>query len=151
MRLTPYDPFGFLTRPFDRARNLFPAQIFQDDWFHQFMPVFQGGIRVDVRENANEVIVSAEIPGLEKKEDIKIVVHDDHLHLSGTILQAKEEKGENTFRSERYYGRFSRNVPLPSPVEEHGAKANYKNGILEIRLPKAKVESGRQIEVNFHE
>ncbi|WP_436664380.1 hypothetical protein ACOALA_10250 [Alicyclobacillus acidoterrestris] len=73
MALIPYDPLNIFRRDFGSFPRVF------DEWFdeHAFSRV-----RVDVRETQNEVIVTAEIPGLEKKEDVHITVHDNHLHLS---------------------------------------------------------------------
>ncbi len=147
MPIVPYDPFGIMKRDFGPLSS-FP-RVFDDDWFSgQFanMP----SVRVDVREKQNEVVVAAEIPGLEKKDDVSITVHDNHLHLSGKIERTGEQKDENVHRMERYYGQFSRTIPLPTSVDETGAKASYKNGVLEIRIPKAHKQVGHQIDVDFH-
>ncbi|GLG01235.1 heat-shock protein Hsp20 [Alicyclobacillus hesperidum subsp. aegles] len=147
MPLVPYDPFN-ITR---RASDWFPSfpRLFDDDWFDSHFANMPR-IRVDVRESQNEVIVTAEIPGLEKKEDVNITVHDNHLHLSGKIERMGEQKDENVHRMERYYGQFSRTVPLPTAVDDTGAKASYRNGILEVRIPKSQKQIGRQIDVDFH-
>ncbi|BCJ88071.1 Hsp20/alpha crystallin family protein [Effusibacillus dendaii] len=137
MPIVPYDPFNMIRGLFD------------ENWFDtRFANMAR--VRVDVRENPTEVVVTAEIPGLQKKEDVNITVHDNHLHLSGKIERSSEEKGENVHRTERYYGKFSRTIALPSNVEETGSKASYKNGILEVRLPKAQKEIGKRIDVDFH-
>lgn len=147
MPLVPYDPFHLIRRDL----GSFPAfpRLFDEDWFDSHF-TNMGRVRVDVKENPTEVIVTAEIPGLEKKEDVNITVHDNHLHLSGKIERSHEEKDENLHRTERYYGQFSRTIPLPSPVEDAGAKASYRNGILEVRLPKSQQQLGKQIDVDFH-
>jgi len=96
-------------------------------------------------------MTTAEIPGLEKEEDVNILrVHDNHLHLSGKIERTGEQKDENVHRMERYYGQFSRTVPLPASVDDSGAKTSYRNGVLEIRIPKTQKQIGRQIDVDFH-
>ncbi|GMA63782.1 Hsp20/alpha crystallin family protein [Alicyclobacillus fastidiosus] len=144
MPLIPYDPFRLIKQ--DGSR--FP-RIFDSDWFETH---FSGMARVpvDVHETQTEVVVTAEIPGLEKREDVNITVHDGHLHLNGKIERTSEQKDENMHRTERYYGQFSRTIPLPTEVSETGAKASYKSGILEIRLPKSQAQIGRQIDVDFH-
>ncbi|EJY55695.1 heat shock protein Hsp20 [Alicyclobacillus hesperidum URH17-3-68] len=144
MTLVPYDPFGIMRRDF----GSFP-RLFDDDWFDNHFANMPR-VRCDVRETQNEVIVTAEIPGLEKKEDVNITVHDNHLHLSGKIERMGEHKDENVHRMERYYGQFSRTVPLPTAVDDTGAKATYRNGILEVRIPKSQKQMGRQIDVDFH-
>lgn len=147
MPLVPYDPFNLIRRDFGSFPT-FP-RLFDDDWFDtHFANVAR--VRVDVKENPTEVIVTAEIPGLEKKEDVNITVHDNHLHLSGKIERKNEEKGENLYRTERYFGQFSRTIALPTNVEDTGAKASYRNGILEVRLPKAQKQIGKQVDVDFH-
>jgi HSP20 family protein len=147
MALRPYDPFRLIRRNFGSFPT-FP-QLFEDKWFD--VPFAKmSHIRVDVRETPTEVIVLAEIPGLERMEDVNITVHDNHLHLSGKIEYMAERKDENVHQMERFYGQFSRTVPLPASVDESGAKASDRNGILEVRLPKAQKQMGRQIDVDFH-
>lgn len=144
MALVPYDPFGMLRRDFSSYPRLL-----DDDWFDAHFATMSR-VRVDVRETPTEVIVAAEIPGLEKKEDVNITVHDNHLHLSGKIERVGEQKDEHFHRTERFHGQFSRTIPLPTSVDESKAKASYKNGILEVRLPKSQHQVGRQIDVDFH-
>jgi HSP20 family protein len=144
MALVPYDPFGMLRRDF----GSFP-RLLDDDWLGAHFAAMPR-VRVDVRETPTEVIVSAEIPGLEKKEDVHITVHDNHLHLSGTIERVGEQKDEHFHRTERYHGHFSRTIPLPTSVDDSKAKASYKNGILEVCLPKLQQQVGRHIDVDFH-
>ncbi|WAH38307.1 Hsp20/alpha crystallin family protein [Alicyclobacillus dauci] len=141
MALTPYDPFNIFRRDFGSLPRVL------DQWFDEHTT---SRVRVDVRETQNEVIVTAEIPGLEKKEDVQITIHDNHLHLNGKIERVSESNDENIHRSERYYGQFSRTIPLPRDVDEDGARASYRNGILEVRLQKTHTEHHRQIDVDFH-
>ncbi|SFU92978.1 Hsp20/alpha crystallin family protein [Alicyclobacillus macrosporangiidus] len=145
MPLIPYDPLGIFRR--ENGLPSWPAlgQLFDSDWLR-----FGNVPRVDVRETPSDVIVTAEIPGLERKEDVHIVIHDRHLHLSGEVHRTYEEKRENIHRAERFYGQFSRTVPLPAAVEEDQAKATYRNGVLEITIPKAKTQIGKRIDVDFH-
>jgi HSP20 family protein len=147
MALIPYDPFRLIRRDFGSFPT-FP-QLFDDKWFDDSF-VKLSRIRIDVRETPTEVIVIAEIPGLERKEDVNITVIDDRLHLSGKIEYMAEKKDEYVHQMERYYSQFSRTVPLPAGVDESGAKASCRNGILEVRLPKARRQIGRQIDVDFN-
>jgi HSP20 family protein len=147
MTLIPYDPFQIMRRHLGSLPSL--PRFMEEDWLDTAFANL-GRVRVDVSESPNEVIVKAEVPGIEKKEDVTITVHENHLHLSGKIERSTEEKGENMHRAERYYGQFSRTIPLPAAVDETGAKASYKNGILEVRLPKAQKQIGKQIDVDFH-
>ncbi|MHB1629434.1 MAG: Hsp20/alpha crystallin family protein [Bacilli bacterium] len=142
MALVPYDPFGVLNR------DSFPmlSRFVDDDWFGVAAP----RIRADVRDTPTEVIVSADIPGLDKQEDVNIVVQDNRLYLSGRIERSYEEKGENVHRTERHFGQFARTISLPATVDESGAAASYRNGVLEIRIPKSQKAIGRRIDVAFH-
>ncbi|MCL6445431.1 MAG: Hsp20/alpha crystallin family protein [Alicyclobacillus sp.] len=90
------------------------------------------------------------MPGLEEKEDVNITVHNNRLHLNRKIKQMGEQEDENVHRTERYYGQFSHIVPLPSAVDDTGAKALYRNAVLEVRFPKSQKQIGRQIDVDFH-
>ncbi|GGJ07578.1 hypothetical protein GCM10010885_15880 [Alicyclobacillus cellulosilyticus] len=143
MSWVPLDPLGVWRREFGNLPDLFDGE-----WTKPWSTLPR--IPVDVRETPNEVVVTAEIPGLERKEDVQIRVHDQHLHLSGQIERHATTQGEHVFRSERFFGRFSRTVPLPSPVDERGAKAAYRNGVLEVRLPKVSGRGGQVIDVEFH-
>jgi HSP20 family protein len=103
---------------------------------------------LDLYEDTDNLIVKAELPGL-KKEDIEISLHDGALAISGERKQeAAGNKGE-TYRSERYYGRFHRAVSLPKPVAGDKVKANFTNGVLTVTLPKTEEAKPKQIEVNI--
>ena len=147
MPLVPYDPFGIMRRDFGSIPS-FP-RLFDDAWFEEHFANMPQ-IRMDVRESLNEVIVTAELPGLERKEDVKITVHDNHLHLSGKIERMGEQGDENVHRMERYYGQFSRTISLPTGVDDTGAKASYRNGILEVRIPRSQKQIDHQIDIDFH-
>ena len=145
MALTPYDPF----RPMD----VFKRGL--DRFFHDFPTYFPfgeglGSHRVDLYETDGEMIASCEIPGLEKKEDVRIEVQGDMLMISGVVQRSGEVEDERLHRRERFTGRFHRQIPLPSAVKGDAVKASYRNGILEIRMPKASPSDIRQIDVEFH-
>ena len=144
MALIPYQPFRRLEQMRKDFDRFFPE--FQFPWFSQEMDF----LRVDVYETENEVVAVCEIPGLESKENINIDVHDQHLTISGVINRTGEQKEENFSRKERFSGRFQRTVPLPSPVSSEGAQATYKQGILEVRMPKQMHTHGRRIDIQFH-
>ncbi|MCK4272405.1 Hsp20/alpha crystallin family protein [bacterium] len=101
---------------------------------------------VDVSETAKEVIVKAELPGMDPK-DIDVSVHSDVLTLRGERKKEHEEKGEDFHRIERSYGAFSRSIRLPGEVDVAKVKATYKDGVLKIYLPKTKEAAVKKIEV----
>jgi HSP20 family protein len=105
-------------------------------------------IKVDVKEDDKAFTVRADIPGV-KKEDIQVSVEGDHVSLRAEVKQEKEEKkGEKTIYSERSYGMASRSFTLPSDVDAQGARAEYKDGVLNLVLPKKEGASARRIAVS---
>jgi len=103
---------------------------------------------VDMEETDKEIIIRAEIPGLEK-DDFSIELEQDHLILRGEKKQEKEEKDRNYHRVECSYGRFSRTIQLPCEIDANNANAEYKNGVLKITLPKAESARRKLIKVNI--
>jgi HSP20 family protein len=101
---------------------------------------------LDVFQDKDHVFVKAELPGM-KKEDIHISLHENTLTISGERKQEREVKEGESFRSERFFGRFHRSVTLPVPVQSGAVKAQYKDGILAVSLPKAEEARPKQIEV----
>lgn len=104
--------------------------------------------RVDVYQTEKEVVVQAEIPGV-SKEDLSLYIDESTVRLSGQTRKEKELKDEDIYRTERYYGRFSRSIPLPVEVKSEEAKAEYKDGILTIKIPKVEPSKskGRRIDI----
>ena len=103
---------------------------------------------VDIRETDNEVVVKAEIPGMEQK-DINISIKDSVLTLKGEKKQEKEEKEANYHRVERTYGSFTRMFTLPTTVVADKATAKYNKGVLSITLPKAEEAKPKEIAVEI--
>jgi HSP20 family protein len=102
---------------------------------------------LDVYDEKDNFVVKAELPGL-KKEDIDINVHNGVLTISGERKQETEKKEGQTFRSERYFGRFQRSLTLPAAVDVQKVKASYKDGVLTIDLPKAEEAKPKQIAIS---
>ena len=84
------------------------------------------------------------------KEDIHIDVENNVLTISGTIHKHNEKQGEQFHRKERFTGHFNRSISLPSRVNTENIKATYKNGVLEVRIPKVQEGNKKQINVEFH-
>lgn len=102
---------------------------------------------VDVQDKDKEVVVTAELPGLEPK-DIDLSVQNDCLVLRGEKkFERKEEKSGYTMQ-ERGYGSFHRRIPLPEGVKADAVKAQYKNGVLTVRLPKDESKGPKRIAVS---
>jgi HSP20 family protein len=101
---------------------------------------------IDLYEDADSVIVKAELPGM-KKEDIEVSLHDGALSISGERKSEQKYEDAQTHRSERFVGVFHRSLNLPTFVKADQVKAQYKDGILTITLPKAEEAKRKQIEV----
>jgi HSP20 family protein len=98
-------------------------------------------------ERDGKLIVRADLPGL-SKDDINVDITDDAIKIRGERRQEKEEDEEGYYRSERSYGSFYREIPLPSGVDRDEAKASFNNGVLEITMPAPARQSGsRRIEI----
>lgn len=95
--------------------------------------------RVDMSETDKELFVKVELPGMSEK-DVDISVSRDVLTISGEKKQEKEQTEKGWYRMERQYGSFSRSIPLPYEIESERAEAQYKNGVLSIKLPKTAVQ-----------
>lgn len=107
-----------------------------------FVPAF------DVKETEDEVLVSAELPGVQAS-DIEVNLSGNTLVIRGEKKEEKEEKNENRHTFERSYGSFTRSLTLPCDVVQDQVEANFRNGVLELKLPKAQHEKKtiRKIEV----
>ena len=104
---------------------------------------------LDIHEDKDNFIVRAELPGM-KREDIDVSLHDGALSISGERkLEQKFEEAE-VYRTERFFGKFQRTVSLPAAVAADKVKAQYKDGVLTITLPKTEEAKPKQIDVNVN-
>ena len=101
---------------------------------------------VDVVDKKDKIIAKAELPGVDKK-DIKITLSDGILTIRGNKKEEKEIKKEDYYCSERVQGSYSRTIALPIKVDSKKIKASYKNGILEVILPKPEKVMPKEIEI----
>jgi HSP20 family protein len=100
----------------------------------------------DITEDEKEYLIKAELPDL-KKEDVKVTVENGVLIISGERKLEKEEKGKKYHRVERAYGSFARSFTLPEDADAEKIQAEFKDGILTVRLPKNEKAKPKQIEV----
>lgn len=156
MAITSWEPFCGLRRwgPF---REMSGLQKEMDRLFGQHFGRMRGPEEedlaatawappVDIFETEDKVVLKAEFPGL-KKEDIEIQVRDNTLTLKGEKKFEKEVKEESYHRVERAYGSFQRSFTLPSTIKQDGIEASFKDGILEISLPKAEEAKPKQVKI----
>ncbi len=102
---------------------------------------------IDMYDSKDSIIVKADIPGL-KKEDIDVTVHGNTLTIKGEKKYEDKNKEGDCLRQERFYGAFQRSIALNSEIDTSKVKAEYKNGVLEIVLPKKEEAKPKQITVN---
>ena len=96
--------------------------------------------KIDVTEEENAVLVVAELPGI-KEENLDIKISDDgYLTISGQKQQTQEASSKNSYFQEISYGTFKRTIPLPLDLDYNMADAEYDNGVLDIRIPKSKLQ-----------
>ncbi|MBS4032683.1 MAG: Hsp20/alpha crystallin family protein [Clostridiales bacterium] len=133
-----WNPFAEFSRLRDQVRNTFP-----EDALVQFggFPLNRLPVpSVDVHENEKEILISAEIPGIDPA-DLDVTVDETKVILRGEVKRAANLENKDYRTAERRYGGFTRTIPLPVEVTPDEAWAEYKNGVLEIRLNKS--EHGR--------
>jgi HSP20 family protein len=101
---------------------------------------------VDVYEDKDKITVKAELPGM-KKEEIDVSLVGDTLTISGERKHEEEKREGETYRAERYFGRFQRSVPLSTAADPNKIEASYKDGVLTVTCPKSEAARPKQIEV----
>ncbi len=131
MRWDPFEDLGALRRSMDRMFDEFmtrkpPRELVPGEW----EPA------VEVFETENEVVVRAELPNIDPKQ-VDIAVTEDTITLRGETKREEEQKGRDYYRRELRYGAFVRVLPLPTEVKGAEAKAVYKDGVLEVKIPKS--------------
>ncbi|HHW42384.1 MAG TPA: Hsp20/alpha crystallin family protein [Desulfotomaculum sp.] len=147
MSIMRWDPFGEL-HALRHHMNRFLAA----PWFRGFPgPPMEGvGPRMDIYQTDQEVVATAELPGVVSKDDVEVTLTDNTLSIKGEFKRNEEQREENFFHSERYFGTFSRTLPLPAEVKPDQARATFKNGVLEIRMPKKEQGKGNIYRVDIH-
>lgn len=104
---------------------------------------------VDIKETEDEYLVKAELPGL-KREDVKVSLDEGVLTIEGERRQEKEEKNERIHRVERFYGTFCRSFTLPEYTDASAIRAESKDGVLSVHVPKLKVEKRKALEITVN-
>ncbi len=135
--VTRFDPFddlfrGFFVRPVDlnNAQQTTPS------------------IKMDVKEDGDNYVVHAELPGV-RKEDIHVVVDGNQVSISAEVKQEKEVKeGDRVLRSERYFGKVSRSFQLGQDIDDAKAAAKFNDGVLELTLPKRAAVANKRLTID---
>ncbi|HTV22878.1 MAG TPA: Hsp20/alpha crystallin family protein [Polyangiaceae bacterium] len=148
MSIVRWDPFRELEEMNTRLNRMFgggrlatTTTADKQDFFS-----FDWTPSVDITETAEAFEIKAELPDV-KKEDVKVSVEDGELRISGERKQEKEDKGKRFHRIERSYGSFMRSFTLPENVDDSKLSAEYKDGLLNVRLPKTERAKPKAIAV----
>src|ERR1700690_243588 len=139
--------FGRLSSLGDGIDRVFEAPLTELDRTSQLLSGWTPAL--DVHEDKNHFVVQAELPGM-KREDMDVSLHDGALSISGERKTEKQYEEAEVYRTERFFGKFQRTVTLPAPVAADKTKAQNKEGILTVTLPKTEEAKPKQIEVNVN-
>lgn len=145
-KLQVYDPFRDVWNLSDEVGRLFWGLGHRGEEAGKnlsFIPA------IDVKEDNESMTIRAELPGL-KKEDVKIKLREGVLTISGEKKFEDEKKKDNYYRIERSYGNFARSFTLPNTVDGANVRANMKDGVLELTIPKKPEAQEREIQVEVH-
>ncbi len=134
-------------RPFDEMRRMM-----ENFWMAPFEEFGRWGDgltpKVDVKEEDKEIIVSAELPGMDQK-DIDVTVTNDSVRIAGEKKHEKEEEEKGFYRHETFCGSFDRVIELPAEVDESKAEAEFSKGVLTIRLPKSEEAQAKRKKIKI--
>jgi len=141
-----WSPFRQLSSLRDEIDRLFEAPL---SCLTELSQPFSGGWvpALDLYEDKDNYVVKMELPGM-NKEGIDISLHDGVLSVSGERKDEQKHEDAETYRSERFFGRFQRSITLPASVDGSKVNASYQEGILTITLPKAEEAKPKQITIN---
>lgn len=148
--VTPWRPFSELTRMEREAERLF-GDFFRKPlwgltWPERFREVGFREPVIEIYEEKDDVIIKAEVPGM-KKEDLDINISGTLLTIKGEKKQEEEVKKKGYYYSERSYGSFLRTIDLPKEVQTDKARASFKDGVLELRLPKTDEAKRKDVKI----
>jgi HSP20 family protein len=144
MAIERWDPFSEAVSLRDAVNSLFQESFIRPRGFQATAGV--GSFPIDVRENENDYVVHASLPGI-KPDDVQITVHGDTLTIRGEIKGEEEKKGEQWHIRERRSGVYQRSLSLGTPVSSDRAEATFEHGVLTLTLPKAEEAKPRQIKI----
>jgi HSP20 family protein len=145
MKLTRWDPLRELDDLSSRLSRVFAQPLSarlagEGDTFADWAPA------IDVQETDSEYLVKADLPEV-KKDDVKISVQEGVLAVEGERQQEKQEKGKTFHRIERSYGKFVRRLSVPTDVDQQKVSAEFKDGVLNVHLPKSPSAKPRTIDI----
>jgi HSP20 family protein len=146
MNLVRWDPFRELQEVTEQLNRVFGRSVARRENGKEQLTVADWIPLVDISETEHAYVIKAELPDV-KKEDVKVTVQEGVLTIQGERTQERDEKGLKYHRVERSYGRFVRSFTLPDYVEDTKVKAEFKDGVLSLHLPKSEKTQPKAIEV----
>jgi len=145
MAVVKWDPFRDLLSIQDRMNRLF-EQTLSRSRSEEGIAASTWTPSVDIYETPETIVLKAELPGL-SREDIEIQIRDNALSLKGERRFAKDAQQENYLRIERAYGAFQRSFTLPATIQQDKIRAVFRDGVLELTLPKAEEAKSKKIAI----
>ena len=144
MSMVRWDPFASLDDMFSRMPNVFGRwpRLSSDGDTAEWSPT------VDISETDTEYLLKAQLPAV-KREDVHVTYDDGMLTISGERKQEKEQKGEKFHRIESFHGAFSRSFTLPEKIEAGSIRADAKDGVITVHVPKSKIEARKPTEIKI--
>lgn len=148
-------PVQHAMNPFEEMERIFEAS-FPGTWmrpwrwptFNELTTPFEGRMpKVDIIDRESEVLVRAELPGVDK-DNIEVSITDSTVRIKGTTSKEEKEEEGNYYRHETMRGEFSRTVSLPADINTEKANARFKDGVLELVMPKSERAKRRSIKVD---
>lgn len=132
------EPVELIDRLFDDWTRLIP---FRRSWMFPDEMLRDDMIRVDEFQEGEELVIRAELPGIDPDKDVEVTVSEGMLHIRAERRHEEEKSGRGFRRRELRYGSLARSLRLPAGVRESDISASYVNGILEIRIPTPKTSA----------
>ena len=145
MKLVRIDPFREMEEMSSRLNRLFTKPVGRM-WNENGDSLMDWAPAVDITETDAEYLLKADLPAV-KKEDVKVEILDGTISVQGERKQEKEEKGQKFHRIERAYGHFERTIALPNDVDATKVSAEFKDGVLEVHIPKTPQVAPKVVEV----
>ncbi|KPK00480.1 MAG: hypothetical protein AMJ60_01125 [Desulfobacterales bacterium SG8_35] len=146
MTIVRWDPFRNMTTLQDRINRVFDEAVSRSKDYDDEVSKCDWRPIVDIYDSEKAIVIDAELPGV-TKDDITLDVKENILTLKGTRKYVEEAKKENYYRMERCFGTFERAFTLPATVDPGKIKANFKDGILRIEIPKPEEKRPKQISI----
>ena len=147
MNLVKWYPWREMPALYNRINGMFDDPFFSLDRLADQENLGMWNPAVDLYEKDDHFIIKAELPGI-NKDDIKVDLKDQVLTLSGERNFDNEVKEENYYRRERSYGKFQRAFTLPADVDSEKIKAEFKDGVLQIEVPKPQDKKAKQVTIH---